>query len=113
MLIMVYLFDEIVTTIKKIEINSKLQEHKGGRYKTIYTVLFYFFKKCVCAHICISACPCVRHLVHTQKQHKPSTGVPSVGGDTHFNNGFSGYIRGSCMGQWCPRDLGFAGQWKG
>lgn len=46
---------------------------------------------------------------NTNTTQPTSGGVSSGGGDRHFSNGFPGDIRGACMGQWCPRTLGFAG----
>lgn len=105
---MVYLYDKILATVKKMGIQCSTSKEKK-KVPKIYIALFQIFEKCVCVYTNISVPQCVRHLVPTQIQHSPGTGgASSLGGDRHFTNGFSD-IRGLCMGQWCPRDLGFAG----
>lgn len=52
---------------------------------------------------------CKAFSTNTNTTQPTSGGVSSVGGDRHFNNGFPGDIRRACVGQWCPRNLGFAG----
>lgn len=52
---------------------------------------------------------CKSFSTNTSTTQPTSGSVSSVGGDRHFNNGFLGDIRGACVGQWCPRNLGFAG----